>query len=265
MLQKFTLLLLLSLMLGGVALLLPGQADPAEALAGTMSITNAYDVHGDCSQVAVEIQIEDRFGNTNDDGLFDYYYALVYDGAGNLHATRKLRAAFGNVADVSGITIDENFFSEPIIRPLRVVLYDVNLAGELELDRIRDFPRIADQFFDPATILPACEARELYTINDERENVLTEAPWQTAAIYCRSDGGFDVYFVQDGVNGVLAVRITPAEINAVGIPTENTLLEASANAQVQVWRLSTGEFQVNASTATDYLGYVFRWDGCIGN
>jgi hypothetical protein len=92
-----------------------------------------------------------------------------------------------------------------------------------------------------------------------------EEPWQTAAVYCRADGSIDVYGITDSV-GWLAFRTTPAEIDALRVQDENTLIEQSNDGRIRLYRLKTGEFQVNSPIVDDvrgYLpnGYVFKWEG----
>ena len=101
---------------------------------------------------------------------------------------------------------------------------------------------------------------------DGRLNRVCEEPWQTAAVYCRADGAIDVYGITNG-EGWLAFRATQAEVDSLGIPNQNGLIDRSADGKIRLYRLTTGEFQVNAplwDTVKGYLpnGYVFRWNGC---
>jgi hypothetical protein len=84
--------------------------------------------------------------------------------------------------------------------------------------------------------------------------LVNDQPWRTTAIYCQSDGGYDVYGITDGA-GWFAFRITQEEIDAVGIPSVNTLLKQTEDGKIRLYRLTTGEFQVNAP----------RWDNIYGN
>lgn len=258
-----TVLALALLVVGGVVALHTPQPRPAEALSGDVELASITDVNGDCSQLRVSINITDRTADADDDGFFDYYYAAVYSGP-DVHATRKLRAPFGSATTIEDITIDEVFYDDMTFRPLRVAVFDVVVPGVLPLS-VLEPPQLAvvgEITLDPATLFTSCQALDFFTIDDNRVNTLTDEPWQTAAVYCRSDGGFDVYRVKDGVNGFLAIRVTADEINAVGVQAENAVIDAAADGDTVAYRLSTGEFQVNASTATDFLGYVVRWDGC---
>lgn len=101
---------------------------------------------------------------------------------------------------------------------------------------------------------------------DGRLNPVCAEPWQTAAIYCLSNGAIEVYGITDSV-GWLAFRTTQSEIDAVGVPAQNSLIERSSDGKIRLYRLSTGEFQVN-SPIYDRIrgnlpdGYVFIFEGC---
>lgn len=111
-----------------------------------------------------------------------------------------------------------------------------------------------------AADVPAC-------INaDGRVNSICNDPAQTAAIYCNADGSIDVYGITENA-GWLAFRVTQSEIDAVGIPTENTRIAASEDSTIRLYRLSTGELQVNAPYWDSVHGnlpngYTFIWQGC---
>jgi hypothetical protein len=124
----------------------------------------------------------------------------------------------------------------------------------------------ADPIVPPPTggggsvVVPACSN------SDGRLNSICEEPYQTAAVYCRADGSIDVYGITDGV-GWLAVRTTQSEIDAVGIPAQNEMIERSDDGTIRLYRLSTGEFQVNAPRWDNIQGnlpdgYVFRFSEC---
>jgi hypothetical protein len=80
-------------------------------------------------------------------------------------------------------------------------------------------------------------------------------------LYCREDGGVDVWFVSiSSERGVFLFRVTAQRIEDIGVPTEeNTLLRFVGS--VAVYRLTTGEFQVNAPNF-DGTPYVMIWNGC---
>jgi hypothetical protein len=65
----------------------------------------------------------------------------------------------------------------------------------------------------------------------------------------------------------LAFCTTPFEIDAVGVPAQNSLIDHSDDGKIRLYRLSTGEFQVNAP-CWDRLrgnlpdGYIVLFGGC---
>ena len=80
------------------------------------------------------------------------------------------------------------------------------------------------------------------------------------AVYCH-DYGIDVYRINPDSTGSLVFTATNAEIDAVGkSPPENTLIDYYGN--IRLYRLTTGEFQVNAGPDSEGKEYVLIWDGC---
>jgi LysM repeat protein len=76
-------------------------------------------------------------------------------------------------------------------------------------------------------------------------------PAAPVAIYCRSDG-IHVYNVDRTGRGSLAFVASYNQINAVGIPSVNTLIASGGG--VGLYRLTSGEFQVNSTRASSTQG-----------
>lgn len=95
--------------------------------------------------------------------------------------------------------------------------------------------------------------------DDGRINNIIVDPEQTVAVYCRSDGIEIIKPV--GNQPVTVIYATVQEINAVGVPYTNTLIKAGYDARL--YRLSSGEFQVNAP-GLGGKDYIFTWSGCPG-
>jgi LysM repeat protein len=79
---------------------------------------------------------------------------------------------------------------------------------------------------------------------DDRLNSDPAAP---IAIYCRPDG-IHVFSIDRFGQGRELFVATFNEINAIGIPSVNTLIDSGAG--VGLYRLTSGEFQVNSSRAS---------------
>ena len=95
-------------------------------------------------------------------------------------------------------------------------------------------------------------------IRDERMN------WKdshaTAAVYCNS-AGVDVYSLDWSGNGTFVFRATLAEINNVpAVPATNTLIDGRGG--FALYRLTSGELQVNTPPNWEGKIYEFIWAGC---
>ena len=94
---------------------------------------------------------------------------------------------------------------------------------------------------------------------DDRVNVEAQA---SVAIYCRADG-IHLFAIDSESHGELVLIVTTEEIAAVSAtPDANTLIASVGN--IQVWRLSNGQIQVNAPGLEPEPTklYVFIWAGC---
>lgn len=79
----------------------------------------------------------------------------------------------------------------------------------------------------------------------EPDDRINPSPVAPVAIYCRPEG-IEILTIDGQGNGHFAFRATQDQINAVGIPTINTLIAGAGG--VALFRLTSGEFQVNVPT-----------------
>lgn len=78
------------------------------------------------------------------------------------------------------------------------------------------------------------------------------------AVYCQ-DYGIDIYGINADSTGTLAFTASNEAIEAVGeAPEVNTLIAEEGN--VRLYRLTTGEFQINAGPDAEGKEYVLIWD-----
>ena len=77
------------------------------------------------------------------------------------------------------------------------------------------------------------------------DNRINPDPIAPVAIYCRPNG-IEILTIDGQGNGHFAFLATRNQIDAVGIPTRNTLIAAGNG--VGLFRLTSGEFQVNVPT-----------------
>lgn len=233
--------------------------------ADNLTPLSASDVFGDCTQFVVDVSIANRTASIADAGVLDYYYIVVYDGNGNPHYSDDYAAQVPSAEPIIQATIDETYHGPVTALPLQIVMYDVDVAAIQPLNVVEAAPVVAS-----ATFMPPCNNTDTpntpstpQTRNDYRENTLSAFPYQPVAIYCESDERIDIYGIDTDSNGYLVLSVTDEMVESVGMDKNEHLLIAEAD-DVRLYRLNTGEFQVNAPLNGDLNGYTFIWEGCFG-
>jgi hypothetical protein len=95
---------------------------------------------------------------------------------------------------------------------------------------------------------------------DNRLNSVCDAPAQTVAVYCEKDGSVTVYAIYAS-KGYLAFIASPDEIAKVpSKPVKNTLIKQNLGARL--YRLTSGELQVNRAEDSTGKDYVFIFKDC---
>lgn len=98
-----------------------------------------------------------------------------------------------------------------------------------------------------------------FQFTDNRLNRFdTAAPIAVYPVDIDDESGLNIYGIDSNSDGEFLLQVTPDEIaNVDDMPAENTLIDASNG--VQVWRLSSGEFQI---LAPQYNGkqYILIFD-----
>ncbi len=104
-----------------------------------------------------------------------------------------------------------------------------------------------------APVVPSC------VNTDGRLNSACDAPMESVAVYCAADGGIMVWGIDNG-QGFYDFTASAKEIAAAGVnPKKHVLIKEKHDRQL--WRLSTGQFEINGPTA-DGKGYTFVFAGC---
>lgn len=97
---------------------------------------------------------------------------------------------------------------------------------------------------------------------DARLNRANKDRAAPVAIYCM-DWGIEIrvidYATSRGIDPPAITALYP-DVDAVGVPAENTLLGESGG--VRLYRLTTGEFAVFTQYANEAKDYIFVWDQC---
>lgn len=91
---------------------------------------------------------------------------------------------------------------------------------------------------------------------------VNQEQWATAAVYCVVNGNIDIYAISAAGLGTLIIREDWAALEALGIPAQNELRAQSEDGSIRLYRLSSGEWQINAPANGLFDGYVYRWREC---
>ncbi|MBN8592396.1 MAG: hypothetical protein J0M33_11575 [Anaerolineae bacterium] len=102
--------------------------------------------------------------------------------------------------------------------------------------------------------------------SDNRLNRAQRDLGATAAIFCE-DNSVKVYGINAESQGFFAFSVTQDEIDALGQPATNTLLDSFPSpfgGDIRLYLLTTGELQLNAPglPPESWKEYVFTWAGC---
>ena len=109
------------------------------------------------------------------------------------------------------------------------------------------------------TVTATCNGfAKLPTFADGRINMDAD---QTVAIYCYRGGVTASRIILS--KGYPSLRVTAATIaKTPKYPAQNTLLAEDKHYLVRLYRLSSGELQINATSFEGKPDYVFIWNGC---
>lgn len=244
------------------------------AVFGTVRFTGVVlNAGNSCAEAQLEI-LEGWAATEQDLGASDFTIYLVEDGAGVAIETGVYGHPSASFFSFTN-SVNLNSINPITMRPLTITLYDVHgdpsIIGLMPPDQrvaaAKSLTALASSSFDPATVLPSCASLPIRVpgspFTDGRRN--PEA-WQSAAVYCQPGGRVDVYGINASGRGSLSLRVTKEQIDAVGIPSVNTII-ASAHGplgEITLWRLTSGEFVVFAPGLPPDTGktYHYVWGGC---
>jgi hypothetical protein len=105
-------------------------------------------------------------------------------------------------------------------------------------------------------------AGEFYDPGDGRVNREPKDRGAPVAIYCAATG-VRVWLVDPttGELGALVIDVAYTDIATAGIPSDQHSLLGN-NAGVQLWRLTSGDYQVSAVYPGESKPYIIAWDAC---
>ncbi|MBI5930508.1 MAG: hypothetical protein HY862_14465 [Chloroflexi bacterium] len=254
---------LLRVVIVGLAVLLMLHL-PGNALANCCSSANYYYIFTGFSGACVD----DGSGNVVINGTF---FRAAYLPANNVNNYAVTNPAFAGAFSLGAVGSESagqngsfllNFSSAPSPAPT-----SVTVTATTQADGVSIGSSTTTVTCTAIGAVPVVNMSHTYTamgggvagnIYDGRLNTDAGAP---AIIY---PGSIRV-FAYDPINCIseLALTITNDTIDAVGIPAENTVLGSATNPftnrVITIYRLTTGEFQMNTRYADGKL-YVFTWN-----
>lgn len=217
----------------------------------------------------------------------NYLGLTLHDGNGTAIRSTWLpvdQVAYGSISSVFNHGTNIN----PIAaRPLTLRWHDLNSTynagnpppanynSQATFDAFIGLPVLASFVYDPADDVAACNSLPFVGVAqpgpsnagahvnfsgpvplDERINAFDAAA--PVAVYA-VDGSLVLYEILPNSRGVLAVVVTAEQIAAMASPEQNALLGSNDSGSITVWRLSSGEFQVNAFMRPG-VTYIMRFN-----
>jgi hypothetical protein len=189
-------------------------------------------------------------------------------GGGRIDSYHHLEAGVNTFSHSDGLWVFNPVPSSyPFTGEIRLDMYAGTTIRYMNGRNVIDGPLVAESWATftcyregptKATIVfPENEMGKPFDPGDGRVKPDAGAP---VAVYCH-DYGIDVYRINPDSTGTLAFTATNAELDRVGDSSaKNTLIDSSAD--IRLYRLTTGEFQVNAGPDAEGKEYVLTWEEC---
>ncbi len=153
-------------------------------------------------------------------------------------------------------------------RPLTIALFDLPGPPTPSMNYLTHGVFMDEDYFDPGVLHPACGASSLLSpfsflpsppplfhyADGRLDDSNTVAP---VAVY-PTETGVQVW---DGAGHLLIDVSADVLADLPDFPAENTLIAQSEDGSVALYKLTTGEYQVNAGPDADGFVYVLIWTG----
>ncbi|GAB4510854.1 MAG: hypothetical protein OHK0046_08150 [Anaerolineae bacterium] len=182
----------------------------------------------------------------DDDTELDYRAVVLYDGNGNaLSALWRRRAAFEGAPPYDG---DGLFGLRGITAiPVTLRMYDIPpfVGGSNIVSWVGSYGReVASLTFDPSQYIPDCSKLPTVDVLQSLEDRRIGDLGASGAVYA-VDGTIVVYGINDNSDGYTTVTLDTTALENNTAVEENTLLASSEDGKYAIYRLTTGQFQVN--------------------
>lgn len=256
-------------------------AIPAQSLEPIVNIANFDSLSSDedCTNPVLQVDVNDN-GSVDDepdaDGTQDYYYIVLYDGAGTAIAYEDVFA--GSVQrELSDHRIDDEILAVPMARPFSIRFYDTTFTGIQPIEMIESGePIYAIINIDPARIpgphtcnlLPVTHPRGLNRVDsappppDNRLN--RDYGDAYATLYLGEDEAgnpaIDVYCHADSLV-FFAFRITQADIAEQSSDTIELARNSRCPVLTTAYLLPTGDVEFSIGPDADGEVYAIVFTG----
>jgi hypothetical protein len=110
--------------------------------------------------------------------------------------------------------------------------------------------------------VPASGVKGPYGITRALDDRLDRRWGMPLASYCRNDG-FHFYLIDENSKGSLKLVITPEQLKALPEKPDRNTLIAESEEHIRVYKLTTGEYQVNYGPNANGDEYAWAWITCV--
>jgi|GEM_PF-3993135 len=239
--------------------------------AAIMDITLIPALNGDCATVIQPIYNFTLTGQVADTTApdRDWFSIVLFDGdnqpVGFLHNWVTVGfSGTGNNWSFGNLTL----INPPQSRPFTIRVYDISVVPPANINDATNGALLDQIVFDPAEI-GACTNLPLRTRQSDNQPPFNDGRlnnWDTASSIVVWGHDFETGrgLVVYSPDSVLLLQITPEQIAEIAdCPAENTLIVSSN--EVDFYRLSSCEFQLNAPSLDGTKTYVLIFDELYAN
>jgi hypothetical protein len=244
-----------------MVVMLSASLMPAHAVTGvSLSWYGAGDVFSPCTS-QYHLLLLSFTGVTDDFQGIDLLAAISTDGNGELLSGITHGAGVGSVSNMGPITVPHgvgaNAVRDMTARPITTRIYEYvgfqdNITEEQVYQAVQGSPVLAEITYDPALYNIDCGNFPFVVANANNgvtPPTLGGANVVVAPVFeglLNAEFGLDVWGIDANGEGFKAFYVSGETLNSLPpLPDENLLIEATADGYIALYRLTTGEYQIN--------------------